>query len=110
MQEGSPEPSNPIIRHQGDLSITWHGKKKRGPAAGESVPDTPAKSRCVFAHPNAPARQSRAGEGPEMWLLCFVPPRRSHLSKQLWYPPLRPIPSSSFATHSRTDSPGIGSV
>lgn len=63
MQEGSPEPSNPVIRHQRDPDITRHGGKQRGPRMGESVPDTPAKSCLSLAHPDAPARQSRAGGG-----------------------------------------------
>lgn len=110
MQEGSPEPSNPIIRHQGDPSITWHSERQRGPAAGESVPDTPAKSRHFLAHPSAPARQSRARgrTGDVVALLCSS--KEEPLQQAALAPSLQPIPSSSFATHSHTDSPDIGSV
>lgn len=47
----SPEPSNPLILHQGDPSTTWGHGKWRGPGAGESAPSTDVKSLCFLAHP-----------------------------------------------------------
>lgn len=108
MQEGSPEPSNPIIRHQGDLSITWHCGKQRGTGPGSSVPDTPAKSRCFLAHPEAPAGQSRAKGRTREAAALLCSSRKELLQQTSPAPSLQPIPSSCFAIHSHTDSPGPG--
>lgn len=75
---------------------------------GESVPDTLAKSRRFLAHPDAPAGQSRAGgrTGETAALLCSS--EEQLLQQTAPAPSLQPIPSSCFATHSHTGSPGLG--